>query len=282
MDRFQAGDIAQVDLDRLELGRVQYEQDNETADVNVRTAKIQLLQLLNDRTPVDQFDVTGPYEFMDALMPLDQYHQLAITGRPDLQAAIQTVEKAKIDHSLAIANGSTDPTFGFDAAHQPYPLDSYIGVSVNIPLRIFDRNQGEKQRTLLDIDLQQQQAGGGAGSRVFRCRFGLRDGGQPVEAAAALQGTSICSRRSVCAETISFSYQHGGASLLDFLQAQSDYRGGPARILKFSRCLSDRRGADERGRRTRGASVNVKIFAAVSIAAGLMMTGCDKKGRSQG
>jgi len=26
-------------------------------------------------------------------------------------------------------------------------------------------------------------------------------------------------------ETISFSYQHGGASLLDFLQAQQDYRG---------------------------------------------------------
>ena len=25
-------------------------------------------------------------------------------------------------------------------------------------------------------------------------------------------------------ETISFSYQHGGASLLDFLQAQQDYR----------------------------------------------------------
>jgi len=49
-DRFKAGDIAQVDLDRLELGRVQYEQDNETADVNVRTAKIQLLQLMNDRS----------------------------------------------------------------------------------------------------------------------------------------------------------------------------------------------------------------------------------------
>jgi cobalt-zinc-cadmium efflux system outer membrane protein len=26
-------------------------------------------------------------------------------------------------------------------------------------------------------------------------------------------------------ETISFTYQHGGASLLDFLQAQQDYRG---------------------------------------------------------
>ena len=39
--------------------RVQYESEIQTAIVNLRTAKIQLLQLLNDRTPVDQFDVTG-------------------------------------------------------------------------------------------------------------------------------------------------------------------------------------------------------------------------------
>jgi cobalt-zinc-cadmium efflux system outer membrane protein len=223
-DRYKAGDIAQVDLDRLELGRVQYESDFETADVNVRTAKIQLLQLLNDRTPVDQFDVTGPYEFSESMMPLDQYHQMAIADRPDLQAAIQTVEKAKIDHKLAIANGSTDPTFGFDAAHQADPLNTYIGVSVSVPLRIFDRNQGEKQRTLLDIDLQQQQAEA-ARAQVFA----------DVDAAYATVESQLkllkpykekyLDQAFRVRETISFSYQHGGASLLDFLQAQSDYRG---------------------------------------------------------
>src|SRR5580704_13186069 len=58
-DRLKAGDIAQVDFDRLELQRVQYESDIQTATTNVRTAKIQLLTLLNDRTPVEQFDVSG-------------------------------------------------------------------------------------------------------------------------------------------------------------------------------------------------------------------------------
>ena len=222
-DRFKAGDIAQVDLDRLELGRVQYEQDNETADVNVRTSKIQLLLLLNDRTPVDQFDVIGPFEFSDALHPLDEYHQEAIAGRPDLQQAIQAVEKAKIDHNLAIANGSTDPTFGFDAAHQANPLNTYIGVSMSIPLRLFDRNQGEKQRTLLDIDLQQQQAEA-ARAQVFA----------DVDSAFATVDSQLKLLRPYkekyldqalrVREIISFSYQHGGASLLDFLQAQSDYR----------------------------------------------------------
>jgi cobalt-zinc-cadmium efflux system outer membrane protein len=58
-DRFHAGDIAQIDLDRLELQRVQYESDVQTAEVSLRTEKIQVLTLLNDRTPVEQFEVTG-------------------------------------------------------------------------------------------------------------------------------------------------------------------------------------------------------------------------------
>ena len=41
-DRFQAGDIARIDLDRLELQRLQYESDLQTALVNLRTTKINL------------------------------------------------------------------------------------------------------------------------------------------------------------------------------------------------------------------------------------------------
>src|ERR1700683_2058788 len=37
--RFRAGDLAQVDLDRLELQRVQFETDYETANTDLRTAR---------------------------------------------------------------------------------------------------------------------------------------------------------------------------------------------------------------------------------------------------
>src|SRR5580658_2829747 len=71
-ERYKAGGIAQVDLDRLELQRVQYESDLQTAEVGLRTAKIQMLALLNDRTPIEQFDVTGPFDFLPQLAPLDE------------------------------------------------------------------------------------------------------------------------------------------------------------------------------------------------------------------
>ena len=159
-DRFNAGDIAQIDLDRIELLRVQYETEIQAAIVNLRTAKIQLLQLLNDRTPVEQFDVTGSFDFSDALKPLDDYRQIALDSRPDLQAALQTIEQSQTNHKLAVSNGSTDPTFSGwytynSSNNNPNGLQT-IGASVSIPLRVFDRNQGEKQRTLIDIDRSQQ------------------------------------------------------------------------------------------------------------------------------
>ena len=84
------------------------------------------------------------------------------TTRPDLRAAIQTIQQSQTNHKLAISNGSTDPTFGAwytnnSSTNNPNGPET-LGVSVSIPLRIFDKNQGEKKRTLIDIDRSQQAA----------------------------------------------------------------------------------------------------------------------------
>jgi cobalt-zinc-cadmium efflux system outer membrane protein len=183
-DRFEAGDIAQIDLDRLELQRVQYESDVQTAEVNLRT------------------------ETLDS--------------RPDLKAAAQAVDKAQTDYKLAGANGSTDPTFSFDVGRNP-PIDAYFGVDVSIPLRIFDRNQGNKLHTKLDIT-RNERLKDAAEAQVFN----------DVDSAYAMLNSNLILLRPYkqkylaqalrVRDTIFFSYQHGGASLLDFLNAESDYR----------------------------------------------------------
>jgi cobalt-zinc-cadmium efflux system outer membrane protein len=226
-DRFGAGDIARVDLDRLELQRVQYESDVETSAVGLRTAKIQLLTLLNDRTPVEQFDVTGPFDFMEPAMPLEELRRVALETRPDLKAAMEAVDKARTDHRLAIANGSTDPTFSGWLTHNPSfnnPFDeNTVGASISIPLRIFDRNQGEKLRTQLEIG-RNEQLRAAAAAQVF----------SDVDSAYATLLSNVNLLRPYkekylaqsvqVRDTISFSYQQGAASLLDFLNAQNDYR----------------------------------------------------------
>jgi len=226
-DRFHAGDIAQIDLDRLELQRVQYESDVQTAEVNLRTAKIQLLTLLNDRTPVEQFDVTGPFDYNDQVMPRDEFRKIALDTRPDLKAAVEAVDKAKTDHQLALANGSTDPTLSTWYTHNssnnnPFGINT-LGVSISIPLRIFDRNQGEKLRTQLDITRNEKLRDAAEAGVLSDVDSGY----------ATLDSTLILLRpykakylqQSVrVRDTVAFAYQHGGASLLDFLNAQSEYR----------------------------------------------------------
>ena len=226
-DRFKAGDLAQIDLDRIELLRVQYESEIQTAIVNLRTAKIALLQLLDDRTPVDQFDVTGPFDFSSDMKPLNDFEQAALDARPDLRAAIQGIEQSKTNHKLAISNGSTDPTFGVWYTYNPSFYNPYaqqtLGLSVNIPLRIFDRNQGEKQRTLIDID-RNQQLTDAARAQVFS---DVDSAYEEVRSNIALlipYRDQYRDQSTRVRDTVTFAYQHGGASLMDFLNAQSDYR----------------------------------------------------------
>ena len=226
-ERYKAGAISQVDLDRLEIQRVQYESDLQTAEVNLRTAKIQLLALLNDRTPIEQFDVTGPFDFSDQISALDEVRQMALDTRPDLREALQTVEKAKTDHRLAIANGSTDPTFAAWYTHNPSfnnPFDhETLGASVSVPLRIFDRNQGEKLRTQLDIE-RSQRLTDAARAQVFSDVDSAHATVASTVTLLAPYKTRYLQQASRIRDTISFSYEHGAASLLDFLNAQADYR----------------------------------------------------------
>ena len=226
--RFGAGDIAQIDLDRLELQRVQYESDLQAAVENLETAKIQLLTLLNDRTPIKQFDVSGPFDFNNQLLPQDEFRKIAMDTRPDLKAAIEAVDKAQTDHKLAVANGSTDPTFSVWYTHNssnnnPFGINT-LGLSVAVPLRIFDHNQGEKLRTQLDITRNER----------------LRDAAEAAVLSDVDSGYATLESNLILLQpykakylqmsvrvrnTITFSYQHGGASLLDFLNAQAEYRG---------------------------------------------------------
>jgi outer membrane protein, heavy metal efflux system len=226
-DRFQAGDIARIDLDRLELQRLQYESDLQNALVNLRTTKINLLALLDDRRPVDSFDLDGPFDFSEDLLSLDDYRKDALDARPDLRAAVLSVKQAETNYELAEANGSTDPTVSLWFTHNgsynnPDALNT-LGASVSIPLRIFDKNQGEKLRTKIDIK-RNEKLRDGVETQVF----------SDVDSAYAVLISNINLlkpyKRQYLAQavrvrdTILFSYQHGGASLLDFINAESDYR----------------------------------------------------------
>jgi cobalt-zinc-cadmium efflux system outer membrane protein len=103
------------------------------------------------------------------------------------------------------------------------PIDQYIGAGVNFPLRIFDRNQGEKLRTQLDIDRNQKLLDA-TQAQVF----------SDVDSAYAMVNSNLVvlhpykarylQQAARVRETVRFAYEHGGSSLLDFMSAENDYR----------------------------------------------------------
>jgi cobalt-zinc-cadmium efflux system outer membrane protein len=218
--RYKAGDIAQVDLARLELQRAQFESDLVNAQVNLRTAKIALLALMNERQPVDSFDVTGLFDYRPLAMTAEQARQTSLAARPDLRSAVTAIAKAHTDEKLAWANGSTDPAL---YAEYQRTFTNTLGFGVIIPLRIFDRNQGEKERARLEI------------ARAERTRQAveagvLRDVDSAYATVESVRDLIVPYRDRYIPEshdvreTVSFAYSRGGASLLDFLDAQKAYR----------------------------------------------------------
>jgi len=134
---------------------------------------------------------------------------------------------AKVNHQLAVANGSTDPTFtvwySYNSSFANPFSNQTVGGSINIPLRIFDRNQGEKARTQIDIG-RNERLRDAAQAQVFN----------DVDSAyVTLAGTLNLLRPyrdkylKLAADTrdaMTFSYQNGGASLLDYRDAEKAYR----------------------------------------------------------
>jgi cobalt-zinc-cadmium efflux system outer membrane protein len=219
--RFEAGDLARADFDRIALQRAQYDSDLETAKVNLRTAKITLLSMMNDKHPVNEFDIAGKFDFGEKILLPEELHQAALDARGDIRSAETNVRKAEVDNRLAWANGSWDPTIGGD-----YTLLGSVhtvGVDLSIPLRIFDKNQGEKARTAVEMKRSKQFRDSVVNS-AFR---DVDTAYAQIESLRALlrpyRDTYLPQALRV-RDSVSYAYAKGGASLLDFLDAQKSYR----------------------------------------------------------
>jgi cobalt-zinc-cadmium efflux system outer membrane protein len=140
---------------------------------------------------------------------------------------VQSVDLAKANHQLAVANGSTDPTFSVWYSHNPSFSNPYanetVGGSISIPLRIFDRNQGEKARTQIDVrrnerllDATQAQVF----SDVDSAYVTLLSTINPLRPYRDKYLKLALNNR----DRVSFAYQNGGSSLLDYLDSEKAYR----------------------------------------------------------
>lgn len=219
--RLQAGAISPTDFERIDLQLASFESDYENAQVNLVQSSDQLQQLLGFESPRRDFTIAGTLDPPQLTLSLPDLEREALAARPDYRAAQQSILVADANVKLADANGTTDPTL--DAGYTRSGTYNSAQFYASIPLRIFDRNQGEKQaaRFTAQADRFSEIA---ARSQV------LSDVDQAWAAYLAAQrlaqryNTHYVQEAGSILNNLEFGYRHGSYTLLDYLDALHDNR----------------------------------------------------------
>jgi len=219
--RAEKGDISQLELLRLQVQRFAFERDAGDARQAIEAAKIALRAAVGPDALADSFDVVGELDYHDVPLERDELRRRALANRPDLQAAQAARDKARADVNLARANAWWDVTPQIE--YQRIGPANTIGFGFSFPLRIFDRNQGEIARTRAEAERSDALTRSAAVQALAEVDTALSAVTVQRERVVMLRDTYL-PKAQQARTTVEFAYRRGGASLLDFLDAQRTYR----------------------------------------------------------
>ena len=220
-ERLRAGDISATDFKRLDLQMAQFESDYDNAHTSLVQASEQLQTLLGYDRPHTAFDIAGSLDPPAITATLPDTEQQALQARPDYLAAQQSIRLADANVKLAYAEGTTDPTL--EGEYDRAGTANSAGFQIGIPLRVFDRNQGEKARTKYEAQASrfaETAARNQVVSDVDQAWAGYEDA---LSLARRYNGHYLQEAHEV-RDNLEYSYRHGGTTLLDYLNALQDYR----------------------------------------------------------
>lgn len=227
--KFNHGFLSQIDLEKLELQAIDYENDVNTYQTILASDKEVLAFLLS--MDVKQLHLTPivlekPYE-----KPVEELIKFAQTNRADCIAAEQNIKLSKENAALEKANAIPDITVGAEVEnYAPSYSDPLLGISFSIPLPIYDRNEGAIEKAKVSslqaqtakLKIQEQAA-----SEVRQAYAQYQS--QQLIYVAMENGFKSAKALKEKQEKI---FALKGMSILDLLDAQKSYREYEAKRLK--------------------------------------------------
>jgi cobalt-zinc-cadmium efflux system outer membrane protein len=219
--RYNKGAISEDDYLKIKLQLLQFETDDQQAQLAKVQALSDLRQLLGYESVSPDYDVAGPFDYLPLKGNLEDFQLKAIQNRPDLRAAQQGVTAAGSQFDLQKAIGKPDVTVQGNYSH----VNGINAATIygSIPLPIFNRNQGEIARTRFAITQAQEQekaTNSQALTDVRDAYEGLRVSDRIVQ----LYRSGYLDVAQKDRDIAEYAYQRGAVSLLDFLDAERGYR----------------------------------------------------------
>ena len=232
-DRLRVGGLSEGDFLKIKLQLLQFQSDVSAAKLAKVQSLAALRQLLGFESVPHDYEVEGTLDYQPVQKDLNGLKSLAALNRPDLRAAQQSVAAAESQLALQQANGKQDITGTFNYTHT-------AGLNTgafyfNMPLPIFNRNQGEIARARYVITQAQEQASETTqqvSTDVVQAYENLRTQDQIIQ----LYRGGYVEQAKQSRDISEYAYRKGAASLLDYLDSERTYR---ANQLAYRQALAN-------------------------------------------
>ncbi len=218
---YTAGAMSGGDLLKIKLQLLQFQMDVSAAKLARVQALASLRQLLGYESVPESYEVVGELEYKPVKLGEDDLKAMALRQRPDVRAAQLGITAAQSQLSLAQADGKRDVNAQVNYTHVAALSTASLFGTIQLP--IFDRNQGEIARTRYAITQSQELSSEQASialTDVSNSYEGLRTNDEVVQ----LYQSGYLKQAEDSRDISQYAYQHGSASLLDFLDAERSYR----------------------------------------------------------
>jgi outer membrane protein, heavy metal efflux system len=219
--RQQAGDISQGDLLRIKVQLLQFETDVSSARVALQQARVMLRQLIGFDSVAADYQLVGELTYQPLTETLEQAQATALQQRPDLAAARQSLTAARSQTALAQANAKPDPTTSASYSHTAGT--SSASFFFNIPLPVFNRNQGEIARSRF-AESQAMFDAKAAEEAVLSDVQSVYEQAKAAGSIVDLYASGYLKQAQDSREITGFAFRQGAASLIDLLDAERTFR----------------------------------------------------------
>lgn len=139
--RFEEGYIAEGDLIKVRLERIKFDFQVASSALNLRKAKIRLLELLGDAhfERAENIEVRASFGIPDVKIDLAQLKQTALANRPEVKVA--EAEIARTESSLKLERSKARGEITPYAGYKRVGVDNVALAGVTVPLPFGNRNQ---------------------------------------------------------------------------------------------------------------------------------------------
>jgi|DewCreStandDraft_1066081.scaffolds.fasta_scaffold00043_113 cobalt-zinc-cadmium efflux system outer membrane protein len=215
--RLRSQAIAPADVWRAEILASQYRLQQLQAEQQVRSAvrALQFALSTSDTLTTGLQEPAVPVEDQ----PLHEWIERALAHRADYQLAKASLRVAEANVALQDALGVPNPDLGLVGMQQQGT--AFLGVGINYPLPLLNRNEGERQKARLSreqarTDLERLE-------RQISAEVSIAFESYRTAQQALAQARTVLTKASDVLATVQLAYLKGATPIVDLLEAQRSW-----------------------------------------------------------